>query len=160
VIQAAMFIFLLATLGLAYRYQPPLQMPEKEHPKMFSAGIWAFHFGYDNDAYPSMERASQLINNSGVDVIGLLETDAARPYIGNHDIASWLAERLHMHVDYGPGTKDHTWGAIVLSKYPIVKSQHFLLPSPEGELAPALLVTVNISGSIVDFYCVHFGNDV
>lgn len=47
---------------------------------------------------------------TGVDVIGLLETDAARPYIGNHDIASWLAERLHMHVDYGPGTKDHTWG--------------------------------------------------
>lgn len=33
---------------------------------MFSAGIWAFHFGYDNDAYPSMERAAQLINNSGM----------------------------------------------------------------------------------------------
>ena len=33
---------------------------------MFSAGIWAFHFGYDNDAYPSMERAAQLINNTGV----------------------------------------------------------------------------------------------
>ena len=45
-----------------------------------------------------------------VDVIGLLETDAARPYIGNHDIASWLSERLHVHADYGPGTKDHTWG--------------------------------------------------
>ena len=47
---------------------------------------------------------------SEVDVIGLLETDAARPYIGSHDIASWLGERLHMHVDYGPGTKEHTWG--------------------------------------------------
>ena len=35
---------------------------------MFSAGIWAFHFGYDNDAYPSMERAAQLINNSGMGV--------------------------------------------------------------------------------------------
>ncbi len=45
-----------------------------------------------------------------VDVIGLLETDAARPYIGSHDIASWLSERLHMYVDYGPGPKDHTWG--------------------------------------------------
>ncbi len=45
-----------------------------------------------------------------VDVIGLLETDANRPYIGSHDIASWLGERLHMYTDYGPGSKDHTWG--------------------------------------------------
>lgn len=45
-------------------------------------------------------------------MIGLLETDAARPYIGNHDIASWLGERLHMFADYGPGPKDHTWGLV------------------------------------------------
>ena len=32
---------------------------------MFSGGIWAFHFGYDNTAFPSMERAAQLIHNSG-----------------------------------------------------------------------------------------------
>lgn len=32
---------------------------------MFSGGIWAFHFGYDNNAYPSMERAAQLIQNTG-----------------------------------------------------------------------------------------------
>ena len=69
---------------------------------------------------------------SEVDVIGLLETDAARPYIGNHDIASWLSERLKMHVDYGPGSNDHTWGCLVLSKYPILKTEHHLLPSPDG----------------------------
>ena len=32
---------------------------------MFSGGIWAFHFGYDNSAYPSMERAAQLIEDTG-----------------------------------------------------------------------------------------------
>ena len=32
---------------------------------MFSGGIWAFHFGYDNQAYPSMERAARLIENTG-----------------------------------------------------------------------------------------------
>ena len=32
---------------------------------MVSGGIWAFHFGYDNNGWPSMERAAQLIENSG-----------------------------------------------------------------------------------------------
>ncbi len=32
---------------------------------MISAGIWAFHFGYDNTGWPSMERAATLLENSG-----------------------------------------------------------------------------------------------
>lgn len=87
-----------------------------------------------------------------VDIISLLETDAARPYIGSNDIASWLSERLRMYVDYGPGPKEHTWGSVnlcvslmshdcaysfprtmLLSKYPILKSEHHLLPSPDGK---------------------------
>ena len=31
---------------------------------------------------------------------------------------------------------------------------------PAGELAPAVLASINVSGHIVDFFCVHFGNDV
>ncbi|CAI8002702.1 PGAP2-interacting protein [Geodia barretti] len=108
--RVAIGILLLALLGFAYRYHPISPTRQTEHPTMFSAGIWAFHFGYDNDAKPSMERAAQFINNSGVDVIGLMETDAARPYIGNHDLGSWLSERLDVYVDYGPGTDTHTWG--------------------------------------------------
>lgn len=41
-------------------------MSEQVHPKAdITAGIWAYHFGYDNRGWPSMEPAAKLINETG-----------------------------------------------------------------------------------------------
>uniref|UniRef100_A0A915IWL6 Uncharacterized protein n=1 Tax=Romanomermis culicivorax TaxID=13658 RepID=A0A915IWL6_ROMCU len=43
-----------------------------------TAMIWTYHFGYDNDGWPSLERTANLIKDIDADIVGLLETDASR----------------------------------------------------------------------------------
>lgn len=95
----------------------------------------------------------------GLDVIGLLESDLHRPVFGNRDLTLWLAQELGMYADIGPGPDKHTWGATLLSKFPIVNSTHHLLPSPNGELAPAIHAVLDIHGVLTDVLVSHNGQE-
>lgn len=131
------------------------------HPesRVFTAGIWTIHFSLDNDMWSSERRMRDLIKEMELDVVGLLESDLQRIIMGNRDTTQFLAEDLGMYVDYGPGPNKHTWGAALLSKFPIVESKHHLLPSPVGELAPAIHATLDVYGELVDVFVFHSGQE-
>ena len=133
--------------------------PYHKEDKVITAGIWTIHFSLDNDMWSSERRIRDLVKELEVDVIGLLESDLQRIIMGNRDTTQFLAEDLGMYVDFGPGPNKHTWGAALLSKFPILNSTHHLLPSPVGELAPAIHATLDAYGDQVDVIVFHSGQE-
>lgn len=150
----------LFAASIAYIRFPSLDyQPYHKDKKIVTAGIWTVHFALDNDMWSSERRMRDVIKELEIDVIGLLESDLQRIIMGNRDMTQFLAEDLGMYADFGPGPNKHTWGAALLSKFPIVNSTHHLLPSPAGELAPAILATLDMYGEMVDVLVFHSGQE-
>jgi hypothetical protein len=150
----------LMSISIAYLRFPTYDyVPYHKDEKILTAGIWTIHFSLDNDMWSSEYRMRDVIKELEIDVIGLLESDLQRIIMGNRDTTQFLAEDLGMYVDYGPGPNKHTWGAALLSKFPIVNSTHHLLPSPVGELAPAIEATLDVYGEMVDVFVFHSGQE-
>jgi len=163
--QTAYYLHILLMLQLLSMSIAYLRFPTNDyksyHPeeKSLTAGIWTIHFSLDNDMWSSERRMAAAIRELEVDVIGMLESDTQRIIMGNRDTMQYLAEDLGMYVDYGPGPNLHTWGAALLSKFPILNSTHHLLPSPHGELAPAIEATLDVHGTQVDVFVFHSGQE-
>ncbi|KAI9288989.1 Frag1/DRAM/Sfk1 family-domain-containing protein [Umbelopsis sp. AD052] len=155
-------VAILALSGLASFSRTSLtKTPQPYQPadKAFTAGIWTIHFALDNDMWASETRMRDVIRDLELDVVGLLESDTQRIIMGNRDWAQYIAEDLGYYVDFGPATMKHTWGCLMLSKFPIKKSTHHLLPSPVGELACAIHATLDVYGQDVDFIVSHNGQE-
>ncbi|KAJ7219905.1 Frag1/DRAM/Sfk1 family-domain-containing protein [Mycena pura] len=152
--------FSVASL-LVTMYRTPTGFPQpfKPGPRIFNAGIWTVHFGMDNEGRDSQRLVRDVVRDMELDVLGLLETDLHRIVFGNRDLTRVLVEEIGYYVDVGPGAASHTWGAVLLSKFPIVNSTHHLLPSPHGELAPAIEAVLDVFGTYVTVVVAHNGQE-
>ncbi|ODQ65352.1 integral plasma membrane protein [Nadsonia fulvescens var. elongata DSM 6958] len=152
-------VLILTSVITFNRFNRPDPQPFHPESKVMTAGIWTIHFGLDNDMWASEVRMRNLVQELEVDVIGFLESDTQRCIMGNRDITQRIAEELGYYTDFGPGPNKHTWGAALLSKFPILNSTHHLLPSPVGELAPAIHATLDVYGTEVDVVVFHSGQE-
>ncbi|KAJ2184694.1 Protein cwh43 [Coemansia sp. RSA 532] len=147
--------------AMAVRLPAATRTPVPFHPeqRLITAAIWTVHFDLDNDMWLAENRIIEAVRDLQVDIMGFLESDTERIIMGGRDWTQRVAEELSYYVDYGPSPRKHTWGCAMISKFPIKKSTHHLLPSPVGELACAIHATLDVHGRDVDVIVSHNGQE-
>ncbi|KAF8515385.1 Frag1/DRAM/Sfk1 family-domain-containing protein [Hysterangium stoloniferum] len=162
-VRSSLALFVIGSI-LSITSRIPVKTPIPHHAaeRLITAGIWTMHFGIDDEGRDSQYRMRDLIRDMELDIIGLLETDLHRIVFGNRDMqvhTRLTAKDLGYYVDIGPGPNSHTWGAALLSKFPILTSTHHLLPSPHGELAPAISAVLDVWGQNITVVVSHNGQE-
>ncbi|KAG5637425.1 hypothetical protein H0H81_004632 [Sphagnurus paluster] len=152
-------VAMLSVLGTLYRWPRAAPLPAHPGPRIFNAGIWTLHFGIDNEGRDSQRGVADVLRDMKLDVVGFLETDLHRTAFGHRDLTRLAVEELGYYVDIGPGPNTHTWGAVLLSKFPIINSTYHLLPSPHGELAPAIEAVLDVFGTAITVVVAHNGQE-
>lgn len=125
------------------------------------------HHGRGMDDVLDLQRIGDVILQSEAELVGLQEVDRHYGARSNfEDQAKWLAGYVDMHyvyaanLDLDPATgrdQRRQYGVAILSKYPIVNSNHYLLSSFGQEQRGLLEATIEVEDVHVHFYSTHLG---
>jgi endonuclease/exonuclease/phosphatase family metal-dependent hydrolase len=127
------------------------------------------HHGAGLDGRVDLERIAGVVEGTGAEVVGLQEVD--RHWSERSDFvdqATWLADRLDMHVVFGAnldlsppaeGAPRRQYGTAVLSRHRIRGWRNTLLPRPEGGEQRGLLeARIQVRGTSVRIFDTHLQN--
>lgn len=145
-------IFSIVTYGIG-------EFPKEVAPKNeLTFMTYNIHFGQGRDDLLNLERIAQNILIDDPDIIGLQEVGVGSVYLQGVDMAFWLAKRLGMnYYYYNPINNHHELGNAILSKYPIVESHGYEIPSILMERT-FIHSIVEVSPSLtIDVFCTHLG---
>lgn len=106
----------------------------------------------------NLDTIASIIKKTDADLVGLQEIDVNLNRSQNTDQAKKLAELTGMHYFFSKGINlDHgEYGTVILSKYPIVKSERFELPSPiESEKRSLGIIHITLNEKTIKFANTH-----
>ena len=128
------------------------------------------HHGVGLDGVLDLMRIAAVVEQTGAEVVGLQEVDRHWSARSNFvDQATWLAERLDMHLAFGanlnldppaPGAPRRQFGTAILSAHRIRDTTNTLLPRPlGGEQRGLLEVQIKVRGIPVRVFNTHLQHD-
>ncbi|TXT62426.1 MAG: conserved membrane protein of unknown function [Promethearchaeota archaeon] len=118
----------------------PLSPPSE--PDTLKIMTYNIQQGVDGDGEKAYDKQLEIIKSIDPDILGLQESDTARISGGNSDVVRYFASKLpgYYYSFYGPRTVTGTYGAAILSKYPIKNAQTFFTYSNIDEIGTTQVV--------------------
>ncbi len=110
--------------------------------------------GVNTTGDKNYEKQLAVIKNVNPDIIGLQESDTARISGGNSDVVRYFATRLNYYSFYGPRTVTGTFGAAILSRFPIINAKTIFTYSDEDEIGTTE-VQIRVGSTIFNVYVNH-----
>jgi endonuclease/exonuclease/phosphatase family metal-dependent hydrolase len=169
-VPAGLLLLVLTMLGCTVTSLPPGPGggpgPHDPPERLLRVATFNIHHGAGLDGVLDLERIARVVEDGDAQVVGLQEVDrhfgARSDFV---DQATWLAERLGMHVVFGanldldpltPEAPRRQYGTAILSRYRIREWRNTLLPRPEGGEQRGLLeALVKVRGVRVRVFNTH-----
>ena len=148
---AAFILALLAVSGAVVRLPRPPEITPKRELTVLSYNMQQ---GSHLDGTRNYRGQLELLRRLNPDIIGLQESDTARPSGGNVDAVRYFAASLGYHVYYGPGSVAGTFGAAILSRFPIGNAHTVFTYSDSDEVGTAV-AEIRLGDQALGFVSVH-----
>jgi len=135
-----------------------LAAPASAETKSLRIVSWNLHHGVGEDKKLSLERIAAVIREAKPDLVALQEIDNQCGRTGKVDQPAELAKLTGLTGIFGKAMDldGGGYGQVILSRYPIVRSQVHHLPG-NSEPRIAFEASVSIDGSEFRFVTVHLG---
>lgn len=151
-IMAAIAIGLLAISGVLYkssRNGPP-ELAENR----ITVLTYNLQLGSEPEGDQNFHDQIALLRDIDADIVGLQESDAARPGGGNIDVARLFGDSLGYYTYYGPNSIAGSFGTAVLSRFPLTNTRTIFSYSDKDEAGTAV-ADVQINGRTITIFNSH-----
>jgi endonuclease/exonuclease/phosphatase family metal-dependent hydrolase len=123
-------------------------------PETLTVLTYNMQQGTDVEGNRNLHDQLRFIQKVNPDIIGLQESDSARPSLGNTDSARFFAERLGYYMYYGPNTISGTFGTAILSRFPLENPRTFFTYSTIDEVGTAV-AEIEVEGRRIGLFNSH-----
>ncbi|NIA12769.1 MAG: hypothetical protein GWP08_01720 [Nitrospiraceae bacterium] len=147
----AALVAALAVAGIVFRAARPQY---DSNADTLTVCTYNMQLGSENEGDRNWRDQIAFLRKVDADIVGLQESDAARPSGGNVDVARLFADALGYHAYYGPNAISGTFGTAILSRFPLENCRTHFTYSTVDEVGTAM-ADIEVGGRRIGLFNNH-----